>query len=378
MTVESPYENRLLEAIGRASGPSDRAVLLAELAGYAARVGRFDEAEAILRDVRREFGDGQSGRVTVMLMWAEGLLAYFRDLDPRAHDRLTRAQFLSTAARSASLSALTSAWLAHIDFNLHRHDQMGRAIRICVDTLSASDLQAQCRLALTLGDAFTVVDDADAARGWYAEAHGLAVDLGDHAAVGALTYNQAALAAFAGRLASVYLPIDGARLDRVAAVVRSAANYQGLAQLRSLQHLLDDAQAAVLILQGKFNDAAQLVERVIRAGAPVSPSGHKVTALCDVALCYAKLGLNEQLGEVLQQIRTEELDRRTADDRAIAYAALRSAFVIMGRDSDAATCEQHMRRSIDEHSLRTSSLRATLGPFRSVDVLGNSRRGVRA
>lgn len=368
--MESPYESRLRSAVDRTGRSSDGATLLVELAGYLARVGRFQEADAILADVRREYGDGHSGRVTVMLMWAEGLLGYFRDLDPRAHDRLIRAQFLSTAARSAPLSALTSAWLAHIDFNLHRHEDMGKALRVCVDTLSPSDLQAKCRLALTLGDAFMVADDGDAARNWYSRAHALATLLGDHSAIAALTYNQAALAAFACRLANVEEAIAPSRLQHVAAVVRSASNYQGLAQLRSLQHLLVDAQAAVQILQGNFGEAARLVEELIRADTPVSPSGHKVTALCDAALCYAQLGRDAELHEVLNQIRLEELDRRTADDRAVAQGALRTAYALMGRSEDAARCEQQVRDSVREHRARVTTLRSILGPFRSIEVIG--------
>lgn len=367
--MESPYEARIREDLEQTSDPTDRAILLAERATYAARIGYFDDAEIILNDLRRDFGDGRSGRVTVMMMCAEGVLAYFRDLDPRAHERLARAQLLSVAAKSGPLSALTSAWLAHIDFNLHRHDDMARAIRMCLGTACSTDLQAKCRISLTLGDAFLVTEQRPIAQRWYARAHEFAVKLGDHAAVGALTYNQAALGVFNWRLASLESTVDFELLNRAAAEVRSARNYQGIAQLRSLDHLLDDAQASILILQHRFDEAISSFDRVLAASAPVSPSGHAITSLCDTALCYASLGRRNDFDRTLARMNIASLDSCNADDQAVAYGALQVAYRLAGHEAEAIACERQMKRSLEQHRADINSLHAILEPFEEASFI---------
>lgn len=86
--MESPYESRMRKGLEQTNDPTERGLLLGEWAMYLARIGRFDDAESILIELRRDFDDGHSGRVTVMMMCAEGVLAYFKCLDPQAHDRL--------------------------------------------------------------------------------------------------------------------------------------------------------------------------------------------------------------------------------------------------------------------------------------------------
>ncbi len=367
--MESPYEKSIRERLEAEGDPVKRAILVAEQAGYLARTGQFAQAEATLAEVRRHFGDGRSGHVAVMLMCAEGLLAYFRDLDPQSYDRLARAQLLSIAAKNASLSALTSAWLAHIAFNLHRHDDMARAVRTCMQTLTADDLQAKCRISLTLGDAFLVLDEEAIARRWYAEARELAVRLGDHSALSALIYNQAALAVFNCRLGSLDRAIETQLVRDVASKVRSATNFQGLAQLRSLQHLLDDAQASILILEGRFDEALRQIERVLGASIPISPSGHTVTALCDMAMCYASMGRRDDFNRTISEIDMSELERRTADDRAVAFAALRDAYLRFGQQHEAQHFDQQMNDSLVEHRNRVSSLRTTLDPYQGTPLI---------
>lgn len=367
--MDSPYELRMRRGLNEACNPVERAVLQAEYAAYLARIGAFADAEAILSELRREFGDGKSGRVTVMLMLAEGLLAYFRDLDPLAQDRVGRAHLLSVAARSGPLSALTSAWMAHVTFNLHRHEAMGRAIRSCIDTVSAGDVQAKCRLSLTLGDAFLVSEQRAISRAWYARARDSAIQLGDHAAIGALTYNQAALSVFGCRLASLASPLESAVVHSAAAEVRSAMNYQGIAQLTSLNHLLDDAMASILVLQQRFGEALARLERVIEANSPVSPSGHMVTTLCDAALCQASLGRGDEFDGLVSRIDTAQLDRRTADDRAVGYGALSQAYAALGRDAEALMYQRKMTDSITEHDEQIGALCGILAPFRAPEIL---------
>jgi len=351
------------KGLEQTNDPTERGLLLGEWAMYLARIGRFDDAESILIELRRDFDDGHSGRVTVMMMCAEGVLAYFKCLDPQAHDRLARAQLLSVAGKSGPLSALTSAWLAHIDFNLHRYDDMARAIQICIGIASGVDLQAKCRVSLTLGDAFLVTEQQPIAQRWYGRGHEFAVKLGDHAAVGALTYNQAALGVFGWRLASLESVVDPDLVNRAAGEVRTARSYQGIAQLRSLEHLLDNAQGSILILQERFDEAIAWFERVLIASAPVSPSGHPSTILCDIALCYAKLARQHDFDRILAKVDISGLESCKADDRAVAYGALQEGCVSVGRKAEGIAFGEQLKRSMTEHRANITSLRRILAPF---------------
>ncbi|MBK9134919.1 MAG: hypothetical protein IPM15_11475 [Betaproteobacteria bacterium] len=96
---------------------------------------------------KREFGNGQNPRVSITIMCAEAQLIYFKDLGDQARDRMMRAQLLSVAGRDAALSALTSAWLAHICFNLHRHEEMVRSAKSALDRDWSGTLEAQVALA---------------------------------------------------------------------------------------------------------------------------------------------------------------------------------------------------------------------------------------
>jgi hypothetical protein len=152
--VVSPLESRLTARIAEATDESLRGIYLAELACYYARVGDFDRAESHRVELRSVFGDGRDLRVSVLIMTLEALLLYFRELSPAARDRLLRARLLCAAGKEHRLLALTSAWLAHIDFNLDRFDEMSESIALGIESLDADDGAAECRLALVLGDAF--------------------------------------------------------------------------------------------------------------------------------------------------------------------------------------------------------------------------------
>lgn len=366
--MESPYESRIHQDLQNASEPSQHAALQAELAAYFARVGRFSDAEGLISEIRSTFGDGRSGYVSVLLMCAEGLLAYYRDLSPESHDRFSRAQTLSIAARSGALSALTSAWLAHIDFNLHRHDDMARALRTFISTLPEADLQARCRFSLTLGDAFLVSDQRELSRRWYRSGRDFASRLGDHAAIGAFTYNQAALSVFGCRIEALDASLSVDLLTLATNEVKAASNYQYLARLQSLQQLLDNASASILILQHQYDRAAKLLEALLGSSALISPSSSLVTTRCDLALCYAQLGSQQDFDRIVDSIEIEKISDCSPDDSAVAYGALRDSYDCNGQAAKARYFDDLMAASLEEQRNKINMLRDLLAPFESVEI----------
>jgi hypothetical protein len=289
----SPLERRLIAALDAATSPEHRAPLVAELACYWARAGEMDRAETARLDLRREFGDYRSPRVSVLIMVLEALQAYYGDLSPYARDRMLRASLLSKGFRDASLIALTSAWMAHIEFNHARFDSMIAELTRTFQAIEEVESDrgfAPCRVALTLGDANLLVGLPVIAQSWYDIARRVANEMGDHAAIGAMTYNRAALRVARARFDEVAGMDSGIDRSLLRVDVDSAINYQTAAQLQSLEHLLTTARASLLVLQGQFEDAARIIPQLLVSGEVPNPSVQRLLLEADLALALAKIG----------------------------------------------------------------------------------------
>jgi hypothetical protein len=314
-----------LESIEKCLDKEQRHVFLAELACYKARIGDFDEAEKFRIELRREFDDGRSLRVSILIMCVEALMLYYRELSVDARDRMARANLLSTAAREHRLTAFTSSWLAHIDFNLNRFDAMAKELDAVFQTIHADDGTAECRVALVLGDAFLIVGNSIASQGWYECARRAAIRTGDQAAVGAITYNRAALRVAATRLASIDDLANDDAIAMARAEVQTAINYQAVAQLRSLDHLLQTASAGVLILQERYAEAEVAIGNLLRTGDVPMGTGQWLLLDADRNLALSQIGRLAEATDGILQTPESSILTRTADDRALIFASLARA-----------------------------------------------------
>lgn len=359
----SPYLDQLSRAIDQSSDPATKGADRALRAGCYARHGDFVAAEQEIADLRAEFGDGRSGRVSILIMCAEAQLIYYRNLGEQARDRMMRAQLLSVAGRDASLSALTSAWLAHICFNLHRHEEMSRSAKTCLDTISSQDHEAASRLALTLGDAFYAADQAEIGNRWYTKAHERAVRLGDHSTIAALTYNRAALGTFCARIRAIDSPIDASMIGRLAGEVRTAINYQAIAQLTSLQALLDYSLASVHILAERHAEALKLLLAMVASRPSTSPMDRSMVLRCDLVLCLARTGDVPRAKEELASLPRDSLGNLTPDDQVVALAALREASALCADGNFRSKVQDALEKAKLEHAASVTGLRIALEPF---------------
>ena len=299
--------------------------MTAELACYYARIGEFEKAEELRRVLREEFSDGRSASVSISIMILEALLLYFRELSANARDRLLRANLLSKAFREARLVSLTSAWLAHIDFNQGRYDSMAVSIQSVFDSIESDDGSAACRVAIVLGDAFSFCRQPEVARKWYEAAHKLAAVLGDQAAVGALTYNRAALHVSSLRLDSLSNESDSNDISLAHVELRSAVNYQLIARLKSLNHLLQSATIGVAILEKRYTDALTVLQdSSFTSEVPVA-SAESAMQRADLAMCLAQVGRIAESQQVAKEAAAMQLDEFGADDRALIFGSLAHA-----------------------------------------------------
>lgn len=257
-----PFIERLEVKIQGLSDKVAQAECYAEMACYWARCGEFQRAEQSCQQLRATFGDGRYPRISTLIMCVEGLLLFFRDLDMAALDRLARANLLSRAFGIDDVAALSSAWIAHINFNVDNYEHMGIAINQCFERLDSENSAARGRIAIVLSDAFLLVGRGKQARYWFGVAREAAVETGDHTLVAALTYNRAALNSFLTQLRILSGEASGQAIEIVSSELMSAFGYQRLARLGSLEQLLHLALVGTNIFKRDFESAWRTAKEV--------------------------------------------------------------------------------------------------------------------
>ncbi len=361
--MTAPLVSRLEAIALSTNNPVHKAICSAHIACYLARVGEFDEVERRRVDLRKEFGDGRSAPVSILIMCVEALVLYYKGLDPNARDRLARANLLSVACRQPDLVALTYAWLAHIDFNLGRFPAMLLAISRCMEAIDWDDGTALLRVSLVLGDALSFSGHDGGARKWYEQARLLSSRLGDQAAIGAITYNRAALRVAAARVRSLSQPLDAQALTILDAEVRSAVNYQSLARLNSLDHLLQSSTIGVLMLQSRYEEAINAIDRLLATAAVPADSSELMLLYADSALANAKLGRSELGSERAKAAMAMNSETFGADDKALLHGTL-AAFSLLNEDAGAAENHRLARDvAVREHEATIASLTSLLEPY---------------
>ncbi len=300
--------------------PLARAELLARLACCLARYGQFARADEIIAEVRSYFGESRSGRVTCLLMVAEGVQHSFLQRQPEALDRLKRAQMLAQMGRDAELIGLASAWRAHVEFESSWFDASARSIRAALDSATQEDHPTLSRVAVVLHNAYSLVGDEEARSHWYARGRKNALEDGDEATIDALLHSKTSFGV-AHELALRALGEPASRpLDLLSAEVRSAKNLQRLMQVEAHANYVELVQARASILVERSGEALEHLEKV--SDAKEFPAQHVNLAALSVAkaFCRARLGsASNGLSEFLfGQDSIESISSLDPDDRLIA------------------------------------------------------------
>ncbi len=364
----SPFEQKLFEKLALVEDPEARALIRVDLAVYWARVGDEAAAERERQDLRREFGDARSPRVSIGIMILEALQAYYSRLDPGARDRLMRASLLSKSFKDAGLIAQTSSWLAHIELNGARFDLMVKELKVAVEAaakLDGSSDFTRCRIALTLGDANLIVGRLTASQAWYDVARREANEVGDHAAVGAMTYNRAALRVARARFEDVAKIESGIDRSLLRLDVESAVNYQSAARLRSLEHLLSTAKASLLIYQGRYADAIPIIEPLLASPEVAQKSAQRFLLEADLALALVETGRLEAARQGIASL-AESINDGTSipsDDFALIASSVSKALSCLNQDDEAGSWRTSVLRAVDEHNAVCAGLADQLLQF---------------
>ena len=115
---------RLDAQIEGARTPIEADCKRAERACYLARTGRIADAQAVVADLHQRYGLRPHIEVSVWVHLAEGLIGHFSQVDPTARQKIQRAKALCTAANLKHMQALTSAWMASMEYARLNMDAM--------------------------------------------------------------------------------------------------------------------------------------------------------------------------------------------------------------------------------------------------------------
>ena len=362
----APCVGRLQQEITDSPDAIERAELTAELGCYLARVGEFDRVEIMISNLRRDFGDGSNVRISILIMCMEGLLHHFRDLSDKSLDRLYRARLISASTKQRDLLCLTSAWLAHMYFNSNRFEEAVSSLFGALETLDKTNISSICRIGMVAGDIFNCIGEDAPSRDWYDISRHAATAYGDQASIGALTYNTAALHIFSLRLRSHFSRVSEIEIESATTRIRTAENYQLIAELKSLDHLLVGSNIHLEMLRQNFALAYELIMNILKAGTVPAHYQHLLVFRLDKALCEAKLGREQAAIECLLEVDIDILSKLSIDDKIIAFSTLERIGECIESDALDRFSAIDLKRALVEHEELNRKVKEAMDPFRLI------------
>ncbi len=153
-------DSRLLNNLNaQARGTRDPVIwakAVCRAASHFAAHGKTEEALTAIGVVRGQFGKDLHFDIASWLMLAEGVLHYFKAQIPEAYDRTRRAYGLAIALRNNSAFPSCAAWMAHLEFNAGKFDDMAQHLGEALTTAEDADHQAIARASLVLATAYHI------------------------------------------------------------------------------------------------------------------------------------------------------------------------------------------------------------------------------
>ena len=306
----------------------------AERACYLARQGQYDQAAVELDALRKRYEARPHPAISTWLSLADGLMSHFTDVGVAARDKMRRAHALSSAGRLMPLHALSSAWLAHMDYTRMDFDFMVRHLGQALHLAQADHHAARSRANLVAAQALHLAGRLDLAMPWYQRARTHANAEGDDATISAIMFNMASIRAT--NLRQVALTGEGNAMEGIYALMSADAteNFDARTGSVSAMPLLPLLRAQILALQGDATQALAVYEAHLDA-APGMTRMHCAN-LADRAWCRSQLGqLEAARADALAAEASLGSDTQL-DDRAATHSRCAQVFTALGDSIQAA------------------------------------------
>jgi len=265
-------------------------------------------------------------------MLAEGVLHYFKAQIPEAYDRIRRAYGLAIALRNNSAFPSCAAWMAHIEFNACKYDDMVKHLGEALATAQLKDHQAIARASLVLATAYHIAGDFQGSRPWYEKARLNAAAEGDDATVSATLHNMASIRASNVRLEDTFGGDPISETQRVTLEASSSLTYDYAIGHRGLDFLTQMLGGLISTIDKRYDEALQTFGKIV---IDDMPGRLRSVVFVDQAWCWAqKRELEKSLTLVDDCFKSLSL---VEDDDDIAYinARLHQVLVACDRQEEA-------------------------------------------
>jgi hypothetical protein len=354
---------RLKRECARSVEPVERAEWYARIGCCLARNGSFEEALHVVKDLRTGFGDGRSGRVTVWIMLTEGLIHWYSDMSPKGLDRIVRAQLLSSAMKYRTGIAVSSAWKAHIEFEMSNFEAMFQSLRLSMANATNDDNDANARIAIVMANAMSLAGDTEGAKVWFMRGRDHALKDGDQASIDALQYNRAGLALAWIRAENCMNRVGREAVRKVRFELDSSRNLNAMTDINALDNHSRMSQARLLMLEEHF-DLAIVELSAVRGGHPFADF-HFNTALVDLEIAYCELQRNnaDDALRLYQSVQLDTIGDLQLDDQLVAAHIRRELTRADPRFGDADEEAKHFAELADAYSTWHAELKSGLQRF---------------
>jgi tetratricopeptide (TPR) repeat protein len=340
---------RLDAALARCRNPVDAACLRAERAGFLIRLGHVDQANADLNAIHLQFDQHPNAAVSAWLCMAEGWQLHFSSLSGGALDKMKRAQALSAAAGLAQLHALSSAWLAHMEYSADDIDSMVRNVSLALKLAAPDNHSARSRACLVVALAYDFAERLDRAQPWYARARDHATADGDETTLSALNYNISGQRVHHAMQAAVFGGDAQAQARQALAASECTGNFDEWIGAISLDALVPMQRASMSSVQGQYGQALALYEKHLADAQKQGLARLTANYLADVAWCRWHLGDTAGTLRDATAAAASIDPAMHVDDRATAHGRLASLFKLLGKEDTALRHQVQARECWEAH-----------------------------
>jgi hypothetical protein len=348
-----PPKSRLLSrieaALARARHPIEGACLRAERAGLLARLGQLERAKADITALHAQFDAHPHPAVSAWLALTEGWLLHYTNLSAGARDKMKRAQALSSAAGLLPLHALSSAWLAQMDYQADDIGEMLRNVALALQNAAADGHGARSRACMVMALGYHYCERMDLAQPWYARSREHATQDGDEPTLSALNYNISSHRAHQALQAAVFGG-DALRDARLATVgYESSLNLDEWIGAQTLDALVPVQRASLASVQGQHAQAIALYDRHMDDARQQGLARMAPVWLADLAWCRWHAG-DPAGARCTAEDAASGIDDSSMhlDDRATAHGRLAQVWRLLGEeasaDRHAALASEHRER----------------------------------
>jgi len=314
----SPFLMRLDHEWKNAGTVQERGEIDARRAGYLARIGSFEGAKTLVLELRKVFGTGRDGRVTIWIMVAEALIYHFEKIDPVALDRITRAQLLSRMINDHQLEAISSAWKAHIEFESSQFEQMFGSLRIAVTRAQQDNYEAHSRISNIIFKVAVWCGREEVAKIHFRNGREYALKIGDQAGIEALQHNRAAFRLARIRASNCLEQVGAGEFEQLRVEIETARSLQNLTGVKALSSYIDLCHARLLLLQGKYVEAVEALSYV-RDSGPFPAGGVSPQLLdLDISYCLCAMDRLDEAQAFFKSSQDADILKIDPDERLVA------------------------------------------------------------